>query len=268
MAQSRKEEKADRPHITVRNLTLAYGSALVLKDIDFSVDREDIFIIMGVNGCGKSTLLKSMIGLKQPVKGQIFYDGINFWDTAPDIRSRVLMRIGILYQKNALWSSMTLGENVGLPLEEFTELGKDRIREIVSFKLSLVGLGGFEKYFPSQLSGGMQKRAALARAMSLDPEILFFDEPSAGLDPVNAGLLDDLILDLNESMKTTIVVISHDLESIFAIGNTAIFLDPEAKTVIAAGNPKQLLEESQNPKVRLFLTRGRANIGKGYSAGS
>lgn len=250
------------------DLALAYGSSLVLKDINFSVAREDIFIIMGVNGCGKSTLLKSMIGLKHPERGRVFYDGVSFWETGPDIRSRVLRRIGILYQKNALWSSMTLAENVGLPLEEFTELGKVRIREIVSFKLSLVGLGGFEKYFPSQLSGGMQKRAALARAMALDPEILFFDEPSAGLDPVNAGLLDDLILDLNESMKTTIVVISHDLESIFTIGNSAIFLDPEAKTVIASGNPKTLLENSRDPKVRLFLTRGLSDTVNDYSAGS
>jgi phospholipid/cholesterol/gamma-HCH transport system ATP-binding protein len=260
MPQPHMDRKAGRPHITVSNLTLAYGSVIVLHDIDFSVEMEDIFIIMGVNGCGKSTLLKSMIGLKTPVQGQVFFDGNSFWETSPDIRSRILRRIGILYQKNALWSSMTLAENVALPLEEFTGLGRDRVREIVSFKLSLVGLGGFEKYYPSELSGGMQKRAALARAMALDPEILFFDEPSAGLDPVNAGLLDDLILDLNESMKTTIVVISHDLESIFAIGNTAIFLDPEAKTIIASGNPKTLLKDSPDPKVRLFLTRGQSNI--------
>lgn len=256
MTDLHRDPAGNSAHITVRDLTLAYGSSVILKDIGFAVDRGEIFIIMGVNGSGKSTLLKCLIGLLAPVKGQVYYDGVEFWGPDTSIQNQVLRRIGILYQKNALWSSMTLGENLALPLEEYTDLGKKEIREIISFKLSLVGLKGFERYYPSELSGGMQKRAALARAMALDPEILFFDEPSSGLDPVNAGLLDDLILDLNDSLKNTIVVISHDLESIFTIGNTSIFLDPEEQTIIASGNPKWLLENSRDEKVQTFLTRG------------
>ncbi len=242
--------------VRVDDLTLAYESHTVLDGVGFSINRGDVFIIMGGNGCGKSTLLKFMIGLKEPVKGRVLYHGVSFWDADAAERNRILKQVGILYQKNALWSSMTLAENVALPLEEYTRLNERQIREIVSFKLSLVGLHGFEELFPSELSGGMQKRAALARAMALDPEILFFDEPSAGLDPVNAHLLDDLILELNESLKTTVVVITHDLESIFSIGNRSIFLDPEAKTIVASGNPGELLEESRDPRVRAFLTRG------------
>lgn len=245
-------------HIEVRDLTLAYDTYTVLDGVSFSIDRSDIFIIMGGNGCGKSTLLKFLIGLKPPVKGRVFYDGVDFWNSDPHERNLILKRIGILYQKNALWSSMTLAENVALPLEEYTDLKPREISEIVSLKLSLVGLRGFENLYPSELSGGMQKRAALARAMALDPEILFFDEPSAGLDPVNARLLDDLILELSDSLKTTVVVITHDLASIFAIGNTSIFLDQEAKTILASGNPKRLLDESKDPKVISFLTRGQA----------
>lgn len=251
--------------IIVSNLTLAYGSAVILRDIGFTVERGKVFVIMGVNGSGKSTLLKFLIGLLPPVEGQVYYDGTPFWGGEAVLQNQVLRRIGILYQRNALWSSMTLAENVALPLEEYTNLGPAEIREIVSFKLSLVGLKGFDRYFPSELSGGMQKRAALARAMALDPEILFFDEPSSGLDPVNAGLLDELILDLNHSLKTTIVVISHDLESIFAIADTSIFLDPEEKTIIASGNPEWLLHNSKNEKVRIFLTRGRGDVqGRGF----
>lgn len=249
-----------KAHVTVRGLTLAYGSRTVLKDIDFSIGQGDIFIVMGGNGCGKSTLLKFMIGLKPPVKGQVYYRDVSFWDAEPHVRSGILKRVGILYQRNALWSSMTIGENVALPLEEYTSLGRKQIREIVSFKLSLVGLKGLEGLFPSELSGGMQKRAALARAMALDPEILFLDEPSAGLDPVNARMLDDLILDLNASLKTTVVVITHDLASIFAIGNNAIYLDPDVQAITASGNPRDLLESSRDPKLRAFLTRGRPEI--------
>lgn len=250
------QENMDTAHITVDDLTLAYENYTVLQNVSFTIDRGDIFIIMGGNGCGKSTLLKFLIGLKQPVRGKVFYDDIDFWGSEHSVRSRILKRIGILYQKNALWSSMTLAENVALPLEEYTDLKPREVSEIVSLKLSLVGLKGFESLYPSELSGGMQKRAALARAMALDPEILFFDEPSAGLDPVNARLLDDLILELSDSLKTTVVVITHDLASIFAIGNRSIFLDQEAKTILAFGNPKRLLEESKDPKVIAFLTRG------------
>jgi phospholipid/cholesterol/gamma-HCH transport system ATP-binding protein len=244
----------------VKDLSLAYEGYLVLQDVNFTIERGDIFIVMGGNGCGKSTLLKFMIGLKHPVKGRVFYDDVSFWDTDPHERTRILKRVGILYQRNALWSSMTLAENVALPLEEYTDLNPKQVREIVSLKLSLVGLRGFEDLFPSELSGGMQKRAALARAMALDPEILFFDEPSAGLDPVNARLLDDLILELSDSLKTTVVVITHDLASIFAIGSKSIYLDPEAKTITARGNPRDLLEETRDPKVRAFLTRGHLDV--------
>lgn len=256
MEHSQEEPLRTEAHITVRDLTLAYEGYTVLKDLTFTIDRGDIFIIMGGNGCGKSTLLKIMTGLKPPVKGQVFYDDISFWDADPTERNGILRRVGILYQRNALWSSMTLAENVALPLEEYTGLDRRQIAEIVSLKLALVGLAGFENYYPSGISGGMQKRAALARAMALDPEILFFDEPSAGLDPVNARLLDDLILELSDSLKTTVVVITHDLASIFAIGKTSIFLDSETKTLLAAGNPGRLLEDSADPKVRAFLTRG------------
>lgn len=257
-----KELIKNKALISVRDLTLAYNSYIVLKDLSFTIDRGDVFIIMGGNGCGKSTLLKFMIGLKPSVKGEVFYDDINFWNADPHTRNRILKRVGILYQRNALWSSMTLAENVALPLEEYTDLGAKQISEIVSLKLSLVGLTGFEDLFPSELSGGMQKRAALARAMALDPEILFFDEPSAGLDPINARLLDDLILELSDSLKTTVVVITHDLASIFAIGQKSIFLDHETKTILAFGNPKDLLENSQDLKVRTFLTRGQPEPGK------
>ena len=168
-----------------------------------------------------------------------------------------MRQIGILYQSGALWSSMTLAENIALPLREYTDLNEAAIREIASLKLSLVGLKGFEDFYPSEISGGMRKRAGLARAMALDPEILFFDELSAGLDPISARLLDDLVLEIRESLGSTIVVVTHELASIFAIGNNSIYLDAEAKTIIAGGDPKKLLAESQDPKVRAFLTRGK-----------
>lgn len=253
-------------HIWVEDVTLAYDSYLVLRDLTFTIDRGDIFVIMGGNGCGKSTLLKIMIGLKTPVAGKVFYNGVSFWDADPPERNGILKRVGILYQRNALWSSMTLSENVALPLEEYTDLGPRQIREVVALKLSLVGLTGFEDHYPAELSGGMQKRAALARAMALDPEILFFDEPSAGLDPINARLLDDLIIELSDSLKTTVVVITHDLASIFAIGNRSILLDPESKTILASGNPRQILQESQDPRVLAFLTRGQTDADRGTMA--
>lgn len=236
---------------------MAFGSFVLMHDLNFTVRRGDIFTIMGGSGCGKSTLLRHLIGLLEPARGEIFYGDFNFTRADPDEREQTLRRFGILYQKGALWSSMTLAENVGLPLGEFTNLTASQIREVAQFKLSLVGLAGFEDYYPSDISGGMQKRAGLARAMALDPEILFFDEPSAGLDPISSRLLDELILELRESLGATIVIVTHELPSIFAIADNSIFLDTETRTMIASGDPKDLLAHSNDRKVHQFLTRGQ-----------
>src|SRR5262245_49728703 len=191
------------PHLVVQDLTMAYGSFILQHDLTFTVYRGDIFVIMGGSGCGKSTLVKHLIGLKAPAKGEVLFGKQNFWAAEPEERERMMRRFGILYQKGALWSSFTLAENVALPLEQYTDLKPTLIRELASLKLALVGLAGFEDYYPSEISGGMQKRAGLARAMALDPEILFFDEPSAGLDPISSKLLDDLILELRDSLGAT-----------------------------------------------------------------
>jgi len=246
------------PHIEVRDLTMAYGENLIQRDLNFTVNRGDIFIIMGGSGCGKSTLMRHLVGLLYPAKGHILYKGRDFWQAEPEQHEALMRRIGVLYQRGALWSSMTLAENVALPLTEYSTLSPGEIREIVSFKLALVGLAGFEDYYPAELSGGMQKRAALARAMALDPDVLFFDEPSAGLDPISARLLDELIIELRNSLGATIVVVTHELASIFAIGNNSVFLDTETRTMIATGDPNRLLKESQDPRVIRFLTRGQA----------
>ena len=243
-------------HITVQNLTLAYGHVIIQQHLDFVIKRGDVFIIMGGSGCGKSTLLRHLIGLIRPTIGEIFYESQNFWQVDQATRDRIVRRTGILYQSGALWSSLTLAENVALPLTEYTQLDANEIHRIVLMKLALVGLSGFENYYPAEISGGMQKRAGLARAMALDPEILFFDEPSAGLDPVSAKRLDDLIIELKESLGTTIVVVTHELASIFAIGTDSVFLDIETKTMIAGGNPNALLQQTCDPKIRTFLTRG------------
>jgi phospholipid/cholesterol/gamma-HCH transport system ATP-binding protein len=248
-------------YIEVRDMTMAYGSFVVQRDLTFTVSRGDVFIIMGGSGCGKSTIMRALIGLKEPARGVVLYEGVSLWAADADEQDRILKRCGVLYQSGALWSSLTLAENVSLALEQFTELGASQIREIVALKLALVGLAGFEEFYPSEISGGMQKRAGLARAMALDPDILFFDEPSAGLDPVSARRLDDLILELRDSLGATVVVVTHELASIFAIGSNSVFLDPETKTMIAGGNPKTLLAESDDPKVRSFLTRGEESVG-------
>jgi phospholipid/cholesterol/gamma-HCH transport system ATP-binding protein len=254
MDSSHKQETC----IEVRDLTMAYGSFVIQHDLNFTVNRGDIFIIMGGSGCGKSTLLRNMVGLQAPARGEVLYSGESFWDAGPEDKKQIMRRFGILYQSGALWSSMTLAENVALPLSEYTSLSHAEIQELVSLKLSLVGLAGFEEFYPSEISGGMCKRAGIARAMALDPDILFFDEPSAGLDPISARRLDELILELRDSLGTTVVVVTHELASIFAIGNNSVFLDAETRTMAASGNPRKLLEESRDPKIRKFLTRGES----------
>jgi len=244
------------PRITVDDLTMAYGSFVIQHDLSFTVAPGEIFVVMGGSGCGKSTLLNHMVGLRAPVKGDVLYDGRSFCHAEDEEREHLRRRLGVSYQAGALWSSMTLAENVALPLETFTELSPKQIREIVSLKLALVGLAGFEEFYPSEISGGMLKRAGVARAMALDPDILFFDEPSAGLDPISSRRLDDLILELRASLGATMVVVTHELASIFAIGNNSVFLDDQSKTIIASGNPKELLAGSKDPRVRAFLTRG------------
>jgi phospholipid/cholesterol/gamma-HCH transport system ATP-binding protein len=244
------------PHIIVKNLTMAYGSFVLMRDLNFVVRRGDIFIVMGGSGCGKSTVMRHLIGLKEPAIGEIFYGDLNFTTASLEVRENLLRRFGILYQSGALWSSMTLAENVGLPLGEFTDMTAGQIREIAAVKLALVGLKGFEDFYPNEISGGMQKRAGIARAMALDPDILFFDEPSAGLDPISSRLLDNLILELRDSLGATIVIVTHELASIFTIANNSVFLDAESRTQIASGDPKEMLAHSTDPRVRTFLTRG------------
>jgi phospholipid/cholesterol/gamma-HCH transport system ATP-binding protein len=244
------------PRIQVVDLTMAYGDFVIQRDLTFDVAQGEVFIIMGGSGCGKSTLLRHLIGLIRPAKGDVVYDGVSFWGADDEQRQLMVRRFGVLYQSGALWSSMTLAENIGLPLGEFTDLKPAQIREVASLKLALVGLGGFEDFYPSEISGGMQKRAGLARAMALDPDILFLDEPSAGLDPVSSRLLDDLILQLRDSLQCTVVAVTHELASIFTIADDSVYLDAETRTMLAHENPRTLLAESKNPKIHAFLTRG------------
>jgi phospholipid/cholesterol/gamma-HCH transport system ATP-binding protein len=246
---------AGPPHIELENVELAYGDFVVMRNITARVNRADVFVIMGGSGCGKSTLLWNMIGLQRPPKGDIRYDGRSFLRADDSERDAMERKFGVLFQGGGLWSSMTLEENIALPLEENTELSRDEIRRLVRLKLALVGLKGFEQYYPAEISGGMMKRAGLARAMALDPEILFFDEPSAGLDPITSRRLDELILGLRDNLGTTIVMVTHELDSIFAIADRAIFLDNNTRTVTASGAPRDLLKHTNDPAVRSFLTR-------------
>ena len=253
--RGRSAATAADARIVVRDLTMAFGDFTVMEDLNFTVRRGDVFVIMGGSGCGKSTLLRHMIGLLEPARGEIFYGQESFTRATAAAREKMLRRFGVLYQNGGLWSSMTLAENVALPLAEFTDLKPAQIREIAALKLALVGLAGFADYYPSQISGGMQRRAGLARAMALDPDILFFDEPSAGLDPISSRLLDDLILELQASLAATIVVVTHELASIFTIASNSVFLDADTRTMIAQGDPRRLRDSHPDPKVRRFLSR-------------
>ena len=244
------------PVITTKDLEIAYGDFVIQRDLNFTVNRGEIFVLMGGSGCGKTTVMRCLTGLKAPSKGQVFLGEVSLWEAGQAVRDEMAHNIGIVYQSGALWSSMTLSENVGLPLGEFYDLSPQEIRELSSLKLALVGLSGFEDYYPSEISGGMRKRAGVARALALDPEFLFFDEPSAGLDPVTSSLLDDLILELRDSLGATMVMVTHELPSIFSVADSCVYLDADTRTMIASGDPKRLKTECQDPKVHAFLTRG------------
>lgn len=247
------------PIIQAKNLSIGYADNVIMKNLSFEVQKGDIFIIMGGSGCGKSTLLRTLTGLIPPQNGQIYIQGVEMSTATAAQKTEIMKHSGILYQSGALFSSMTLGENVALPLQQYTNYSSKEILDIVAFKLALVGLAGFGDYYPSEISGGMRKRAGLARALALDPEIVYFDEPSAGLDPVSSKNLDDLILEINKSLGTTIIVVTHELPSLFTIGKNSIFLDKTIQTISAMGNPKELLKNPPNEQVYEFLTRGASH---------
>lgn len=254
--KARQSPSSQNSVIHIHNLTLRYGETLIQKQLNFSVNQGDVFVIMGGSGCGKSTLLKHMIGLYEPAEGQIIYQGQDYFSASEQQQLAMRIRWGVTYQGGALFSAMTLAENIALPMEQHTSWRKAEIRDRVSYKLALVGLAGYEDYYPAEISGGMNKRAGLARAMALDPDILFFDEPSAGLDPLSAGRLDELILELSQSSGSTVVIVTHELASIFAIGSNGIFLDAQTKTQLDTGSPSYMLKHSSQPLVREFLSRG------------
>lgn len=246
---------SDKPFIAIRDLSIGYGDRVVQQNLNFDINKNDIFFIIGGSGCGKTTLLKSMIGLLPPVKGEALFDGVNFYKTDENTQLDLLKSWGITYQSGALLSSMTLAENVALPLQLYTDLSEKQIAEAVAYKLALVGLGGFETFYPSEISGGMHKRAGLARAIALDPQLLFFDEPSAGLDPISSLRLDQLIVQICQALDSTVIIVSHELPSILSIGTNSVVLDAQSKTMLDQGDPKHLLLHSKQDKVRQFLNR-------------
>ena len=249
--------------LSVQKLQVGYGSYVLMRDVSFEVNKGDIFFILGASGCGKSTLLHVLMGLLAPESGEVFFGDVNFWPGSPKVRGECMRNAGALFQSGALWSSMTLAENVALPLQYFTRLGAREIRDLALLKLSLVGLAGFEDYYPSEISGGMLKRAGLARALALDPHIFFLDEPSAGLDPISASLLDELIQELKDTLGATFVIVSHELASIFNIGTNCVFLDVDTRTITARGNPSELAKNPNTSRMaKIFLTRGGWHNGK------
>ena len=249
-----------KPVIEVRGLKAAYGDNVLLEDVNFDVRRGEVFVIIGGSGCGKSTLMKHLIGLLKPAAGKILIDGRDLDAATGEERVSILKKFGVMYQSGALFGSLTLEENVMLPLEEFTPLPPDLRQLVARMKLALVGLERFSGHFPSEVSGGMQKRAAIARAMPLDPGILFLDEPSAGLDPVTSAGLDDLILSLNKNLGVTFVIVSHELASIYAVADRTIMLDQKKKGILAEGSPAELRDHSTDPAVSAFFHRKAEGI--------
>jgi phospholipid/cholesterol/gamma-HCH transport system ATP-binding protein len=249
------------PAIEARDLSCSYEDTPVLQGVSFAVHPAEIFFIIGGSGCGKTTLLRNLVGLNKPTQGEVLFGGRSFTSADAGARRQMLKTFGMLYQSGALWTSLTLSENIALPLEEYTRLPREEILDIAAFKLAQVGLSGFEDHYPSEISGGMRKRAGLARALALDPGIVFFDEPSAGLDPVTARNLDRLIVQIRDTFGTTIVVVSHDVDSIYGIADRLIMLDRETRGIIAEGKPSKVAVDSANPKVVEFLTRGGAKSG-------
>ena len=241
--------------IKVEDLTIGYGDRVLMENLNFEVRRGEIFFIMGSSGCGKSTLLKHMIGLNEPMRGEILIHGKSIVSAEGDAKLALMRDFGVTYQGGALLGSLTVAENVAMPLEEHSTLGPAAIAAEVKKKLALVGLAGFGNFMPAELSGGMRKRAGLARALALDPKLLFFDEPSAGLDPISSAALDKLIRDLRETLGTTVIIISHELDSIFSIADRIIMLDRDARGIIADGDPRELVKSAENPEVRRFLSR-------------
>jgi len=246
----------DAPVVEVEGLECRFGDTVVLSGVTFAVRERELFFVIGGSGCGKTTLLRHLVGLLKPAQGTVRYYGEDFTNADLGARRALLRTFGVLYQSAALWSSMTLGENIALPLEQYTPLNRRERDEIVTLKLAQVGLAGFEDYFPAELSGGMRKRAGLARALALDPRIVFFDEPSAGLDPVTSRKLDELVLQIRDTLGTTMVIVSHELASIYALADRVIMLDAGAHGIIAEGRPRELAAGSGDERVRDFLTRG------------
>lgn len=255
-------KKNDANFIEIRNLNLGYDDRLVLHDVNFTVNRGDIFIIMGMSGCGKSTILRAMVGLLRPKGGQILISGTDMWAANDEERSKIVAHFGVSFQSGALFSSMTVGENVALPIELRSDLTSQEIQKRVHEKLKIVGLDGCANLYPSEISGGMIKRAALARALINNPDTLFFDEPSAGLDPVRSSELDNLIKDINQQNGTTIIMVTHELPTIMSIATNSVYVDATTRTIGATGAPTQILKTTKNPQIVEFLTRGQSKGNK------
>lgn len=244
-----------KPIITVKNLAQRFGNNIVFENVSFEVYKGEVLVIVGGSGCGKSTLLRIMIGLQKPSAGQVLYQGTDITRAEEDALNDYRKNIGVLFQSGALFSSMSIKENIALPLQEYTDLDPDTIDNIIKMKLGMVNLAGYENHNPAELSGGMKKRAGIARAMALDPRVLFFDELSAGLDPITAVELDDLIIKTNEALGTTMVIVTHELESIYKIAHRVLMLDKEARGIIAEGKPLELKERATDPRVKSFFLR-------------